>query len=186
MKSRIINAEISLPGMPEKFKIVSLTEKDFPEILEMEKKIYPKLLVQGQALLDDIKKGNGLEYSIVVLNEKMEKIAYLISINGQAQKEEPCVYLEDIAVMPDFQRKGVGWMLIKKIVRKLQAKAKKEGKAVLWSMNLRKTSQNLFEKHREDLKKMGVISIKEELLTNYYKNNESGLYKVFVIEKPKQ
>ena len=158
--------------MAEKFEIKSLSEKDFPEILEMEEKIYPKALRQGQALLEDIKKGNGLEYSIIIPG-----IAYLIAVD----KEDSTVYLEDIAVMPEAQRQGIGWKMAQKFIKKLKSKAEKEGEPVLLSMHLREASQKLFEKHKEDLEKMGAETIKEEFLSAYYKNGENAIYRIYKI-----
>ncbi len=158
--------------MAEKFEIKSLSEKDFLEILEMEKRIYPKALRQGQALLEDIKKGNGLEYSIIIPG-----IAYLIAVD----KEDSTVYLEDIAVMPEAQRQGIGWKMAQKLIKKMQNKAKKQGKPALLSMHLREASQKLFKKHEEDLAKMDAKIIKEEFLQAYYKNGENAIYRIYKI-----
>jgi len=158
--------------MAEKFEIFTLTEKDFSEILEMEKIIYLEALRQGQALLEDIKKGNGLEYSVIIPG-----IAYLVAVD----KEDSTVYLEDIAVMPEAQRQGIGWKMAKNLIKKLQNKAEGEGKSVLLSMHLREASQKLFEKHKADLEKMGAKIIKEEFLPAYYKNGENAIYRIYKI-----
>lgn len=163
-------------------KIEPLAKKDFLSLLEMEKEIYPEELVQGQAMVKDIENGNGLEYSMVSYGNG-EKVGYLIAVENISATGEPTIYLEDIAVLPKAQRRGIAWEMLRELIFKLQTKAKKENRPIFWEMHLRETSQKLFEKHREELKKMGVEIVEEILMPGYYRNGESSLHRIYRVSR---
>lgn len=177
---------------PVKFnetEIDSLYQKDFVGLIKMEGKIYPEDLIQGQTLLQEIEDGNGLEYSTVVsgvpAGKKSKKpIGYLVAVEDETDEGNPTVYLEDIAVLPEAQSQGIGWRMVKELVKKLQAKAKKDNKPVLWDMHLRESSQGLLDKHKEELEKMGVKIVEEAFISDHYDEGEDALYRVCEVAVP--
>jgi len=166
----------------EKITINPLSKKDFSSLLVIEEKIYPKLLVQGKAILQDIESGRGLEYSFVAFVGK-KNIGYLVAVEEKSKEGGQIVYLEDIAVLPEAQGHGVAWEMLKKLIRKLQAKAKRDNEPILWEMHLREASRNLFEKHKKELEEIGVEGIKEIILPRYYKNGEDASYRLYKVFK---
>ena len=50
-----------------------MTKSDFPNLLNIERKVYTREdpdLIQGQEIIEDIKEGNGLEYSVALSAKK--------------------------------------------------------------------------------------------------------------------
>ena len=173
----------------EKLEINLLTQDDFINLLKMEETIYPEDFIQGQTLLEEIKGGNGLEYSMVISGipegeTVVKPIGYLVAVEDRTDEGDPTIYLEDIAVLPEARGQGAAWIMIKELIFKLQTKAKKENKPVLWDMHLREASQRLLEKHKDDLIIMGVQVIEEAFVSDYYEG-EDAVYKVYEVSVPK-
>ena len=175
----------------ENLAIKNLSEKDFNKIKALEKKIYAKEdpdLILGQAMIEDIKSSNGLEYSIIVSgkrpkNKTPEAIGYLIAVEDETDEGDPSIYLEDIALLSESQGQQIGWEMLKSLIAKLKEKAKKENKPILLDMHLRETSQKFFERHHNELERMGVKLLEEALVSDYYDDNEDALYKIYQIKK---
>ncbi|MEK7538531.1 MAG: GNAT family N-acetyltransferase, partial [Patescibacteria group bacterium] len=164
-----------------------LSENDFGTVRRLEREIYAGTdLIAGQALTEDIKSRNGLDYSIIISGkrsgvEKEEIIGYIVAVDGETDEGDACVYLEDIAVTPDAQGQKIGWEILKKLIEKLKEKARKENKPVLLDMHLRENSQRFMEKHRDDMDQMGVKMIEEALVPDYYDEGVDALYSVYQI-----
>lgn len=169
------------------FSIESLTEKDFAKIKQLERKIYAGTdLISGQAMIENIKQSNGLEYSVVISGKKDGKsneeiIGYIAATEGETDEGDASIYLEDIAVVPEAQGQGIGWEMLKGFIEKLKIKAQKENKPVLLDMHLRENSQRFMERHRNDLEQMGVKLLEEALVADYYNEGEDALYRVYKI-----
>ena len=155
---------------------------------DLESRVYASdaELIQGQELVQDIKDGNGLEYSVAIWgvapgNSKQEMIAYAVAVEDKTDEGDKSVYLEDIAVVPEAQRQGVGWKLIQQMVQRLKEKASSEGKPLLFDMHLRPNSLSMLDTHREELTGMGVISIEEALVPDYYDEDEDAVYRVYEV-----
>lgn len=163
-----------------------LAEDDFAAIKRLERVIYDDELRQGEELIEDIREGNGLAYSITVRGEQSSKkgselIGYLAAVEDETAEGDPCIYLEDIAVIPEAQGQGVGWQMFEQLIEKLKAKARAENKPVLLDMHLRENSQRFMERHRDDLARMGVTPIEEALVPNYYDEGKDALYKMYEV-----
>lgn len=179
--------------------IGDLAEKDFAKIKQLEQKIYAGTdLISGQAMIEDIKNENGLEYSIITTGKRTGKpadakamagkqseeiIGYIAAVEDETDEGDSCIYLEDIAVIPEAQGQGVGWEMLKGFIEKLKIKAQKENKPVLLDMHLRENSQRFMERHRAELEQMGVKLIEEALTPNYYDEDEDALYQVYQISE---
>ncbi|MEK7634285.1 MAG: GNAT family N-acetyltransferase, partial [Patescibacteria group bacterium] len=187
-KEKLPKKKIIVPK--EEFKdtnINNLTEKDFATIKQLERKIYAGTdLISGQAMIEDIKQGNGLEYSIIMTGKRAggneEIIGYIAAMEDETDEGDKSIYLEDIAVLPEAQGQGIGWEMFKGLINKLKEKSRKENKPILLDMHLREESQRLLERHREELEQMGVKLIEEALVLDYYDNDEDALYKVYQIK----
>ena len=165
-----------------------LAENDFPFVRDLEQRVYADdaELIRGQAMVRDIKEGNGLEYSVAIWgvapnNTKQEMIAYALALEDETDEGDPSVYLEDIAVAPEAQRQGIGWKLIQAMIGRLQAKASSDGKPVLFDMHLRPNSLAMLDTRREALEKMGVRSIEEALVSDYYDEGADAVYRVYEV-----
>jgi ribosomal protein S18 acetylase RimI-like enzyme len=142
-------------------EIKELSEKDFERIINLERQVYEEELVRDREMIDEMKEKNGLKYSVALYGqrpnkEKRELLGYLIAYEDKTDEGEDCVYLDDIAIAPDVQGLGLGWRILEKAILNLKEEASRRGKPVLFDMHLRKTSQALFEKHKEDLERMGM------------------------------
>jgi len=168
-------------------KLESITDKNLAEILQAERKIYSGTgLISGQAMVEDIKKGNGFKYSLAMAGirpgkKQAEIVAYIVAIEDETDEGDPSVYLEDIAVIPGAQKQGIGWELLKTLVDNLKKKAAQDGKPVLLDMHLREGSRALLQKHQDDLKNLGAALIEEVLVSDYYDNGEDSLYQVYAV-----
>jgi ribosomal protein S18 acetylase RimI-like enzyme len=173
----------------EDLRLSGISEEDLSSIRRLEERIYSNDLAQGQEMIEDIKKGKGLEYSVVIsgLNPKtkeLEMIGYIAAIEDKTDGGDPCIYLEDIAVIPEAQGQGIGWELLSEFIHKLKTKAQKDNKPVFLDLHLRDNSQRFMEKLREDLEKEGVKLIEEALVPDYYDEGEDALYQVYEVSLP--
>lgn len=165
-----------------------LSENDFETIKRLERKVYRGTdLIQGQAMIEDIKSGKGLDYSTILYGKnsktgKVEAVGYIVAVEDETDEGDKSVYLEDIAVLPEAQRQGLGWKILKELAEKLKAKSAKEGKPVLFDMHLKEDSQRLLDRHRRDLEEMGVKLIEEALVADYYDEGEDALYQVYEVK----
>ena len=141
----------------------------------------------GQAIIEDIKKGNGLEYSLIASGKRLGKkeikpLGYIVAVEDETDEGDPCIYLEDIALLPEAQGQKIGWEMMKNLIAKLKEKAKKENKPILLDMHLRESSQRFFERYHNELEQMGLKLIEEALVLDYYDEGEDSLYKVYQIK----
>ena len=174
----------------DNIEIKNLEEKDLTAIKNLEKIIYAKEdpdLIMEQAMIEDIKKGNGLEYSLIASEKRpgkkeIEPLGYIVAVEDETDEGDPCIYLEDIALLPEAQGQQIGWELMKNLINKLKEKAKKENKPILLDMHLRENSQRFFERYHNELEQMNVKLIEEALVPDYYDENEDALYKVYQIK----
>ena len=169
--------------------IRNLTQNDFAKVKQLEKKIYQDAedLIMGQAIVEDIKSGNGLGYSIIIEgkrggNKTSEVIGYLVAVEDKTDEGDSSVYLEDIALVPEAQSQKIGWQALENLIIKLKEKARKENKPVLLDMHLRENSQKFMERHRNELEQIGVKLIEEVLVADYYDEGEDALYKVYEVK----
>lgn len=171
----------------ENISVTGLTEKDLNKIRQLENKIYKNTgLTQGLELIEDLKRGNGLEYSIILkgknpTKEKEEVIGYIVAVEDETDEGDPSIYMEDVAVLNEAQGQGLGWEMLKELVNKLKTKVQKDGKPVLFDMSLREDGRKLMEKHKNDLENLGVKLIEEALVPDYYNEGEDALYQVYQI-----
>ncbi|MFH1657269.1 MAG: GNAT family N-acetyltransferase [bacterium] len=171
----------------ENFDLKSLQEKDFMKLQHLEEKIYAETgLVLGQTMVGDIKRGKGLEYSSLARGKRegkktKEVLGYLVAVEDETDEGDSCIYLEDIAVIPEARGQKFGWEMLKNLIEKLQQKATKENKPQLLDMHLREGSQRFIESRQTELEQMGVKLIEEALCPNYYDEGEDALYKVYEI-----
>jgi len=174
-----------------KLKTAELTEKDFQGLVKLERKIYQEEdedLIQGQSLIQDIKDGKGLEHSVILRGRRLgkktlEMLGYIVGVEDKTNEDEPCVYLEDIAVSPEAQGQGIGWNMMEAFVQKLKEKAHEQKKPVLLDMHLRQNSQRFMEKHKEDLEKLGVKLLEEAIENDYYDEGDDALYQLYEVRE---
>ncbi|MDO8668382.1 MAG: GNAT family N-acetyltransferase [bacterium] len=166
----------------------ALLEDDFSSMRDLERRIYANdvELIQGQELVQDIKDGNGLEYSVAIWgvapgSTKKEMIAYAVAVEDETDEGDKSVYLEDIAVVPEAQRQGIGWKLIQAMIGRLQEKASSESKPVLFDMHLRPNSLSMFDAHREEFVEMGITQIEDVLVPDYYGDGDDAVYRVYEV-----
>ncbi len=164
-----------------------IKENNLSQILQAERKIYAGTgLISGQILTEDIRNNNGFEFSLAMTGlrpgkKSAETVAYIVAVEDETDEGDPSIYLEDIAVLPEAQRQGIGWEMMKELINKLKAKAQRENKPVLLDMHLRETSQNFMARHKEDLERLGVKLIEEALVADYYEEGEDSLYQVYEV-----
>lgn len=169
-------------------KIEPVSDKNLAKILQAERKIYASTgLISGQTMVEDMKRGNGFEYSVAMQGvrpgkKQAEIVAYIVAVEDETDEGDKSIYLEDIAVLPEAQRQGIGWEAMKEFIAKLKAKAAKDGQPVLLDMHLRETSQTFMANHHADLEGLGVKLIEEALVPDYYDEGEDSLYQVYEIK----
>lgn len=167
--------------------VKNLSSDDLQRIKELERKIYANTdLISGQGMIEDIKKQNGLEYSLTLGGKRAgqteeETVGYIVAVEDETDEGDKSVYLEDIAVLPEAQRQGIGWDLLKGLIQKLKEKSAKESKPVLLDMHLRENSQRFMERNRALLEEMGVKLIEEALVPDYFDEGEDALYQVYEV-----
>jgi len=172
----------------EDLKTDLISEDNLDEILEAERKIYADTgLISGQAMVGDIRNNNGFEYSVAITGfrpgkKQAEIVGYIVAVEDETDEGDQSIYLEDIAVLPEAQRQGIGWEAMKEFVKKLKAKAQKDNKPVLLDMHLRETSQAFMARYKEDLEMLGVKLIEEALVPDYYDEGEDALYQVYEVK----
>ncbi len=110
-----------------------------------------------------------------------EIIGYIVAVEDETDEGDACVYLEDIAVIPEAQGQGIGWNMLKSFIKRLKEKAARDGNPVLLDMHLRENSQRFMERYRAELEQMGVRSIEDALVSDYYEEGDA-LYKVYEIK----
>jgi ribosomal protein S18 acetylase RimI-like enzyme len=170
------------------FKIESVSKENLEKILQAERKIYAGTeLISGQTMVEDMKRGNGFEYSVAMLGvrpgkKQAEIVSYIVAVEDETDEGDKSIYLEDIAVLPEAQRQGIGWETMKEFVGKLKMKAEKDGKPILLDMHLREGSRALLQRHKEELENMGVRLIEEALVPDYYDEGEDALYQVYEVK----
>ena len=160
---------------------------DFRSILKIEPKIYRKNDRLGPALITHIKQKNGLGYSEVVYgkrtkNSKVELIGYLVAIDDKMDDGRKCVYLDDIALLPEVQRQGIGWKLLRVLVKQLHGRAVKSKKRILFDMHLMKTSLAFMEKNSKKLAKLGCTVVSDYFYKDYYKLGKDAIYRVYQVK----
>jgi ribosomal protein S18 acetylase RimI-like enzyme/type III secretion system FlhB-like substrate exporter len=168
-------------------EIKELSEKDFERIISLEKQVYEEEIVRGREMINEMKEKNGLKYSVVLYGQRLRKkekelLGYLIAYEDKTDEGKDCIYLDDIVVAPDVQGLGLGWQMLEKVISRLKEEASRLGKPILFDMHLRETSQTLFEKHKEDLEKMGVSLVESVLVPDYYDEGEDALYCVYEVK----
>ena len=165
-----------------------MSENDFEIIKRMERKVYRNTdLIQGQAMIEDIKNGRGLDYSAILYGKnlktgKNESVGYIVAVEGETDEGDNSIYMDDIAVLPEAQGQGLGWNLFKAFIEKLKTKALKENKPIPLDMHLRENSQRFMERHKRDLEDTGVKLIEEALVADYYDEGDDALYQVYEIK----
>ncbi|MBU2037209.1 GNAT family N-acetyltransferase, partial [Patescibacteria group bacterium] len=168
-------------------KVESISDKNLARVLQTERKIYAGTgLISGQTMVEDIKRGNGFEYSVAMRGirsgkKQAEIVAYIIGVEDETDEGDKSIYMEDIAVLPEAQRQGIGWEAMKEFIGKLKAKATKDGQPVLLDMHLRETSQAFMSRYQADLENLGVKLIEEALVPDYYDEGEDSLYRVYEV-----
>ncbi len=105
----------------------------------------------------------------------------MVATEDETDEEEPCIYLDDIAVLPEAQKQGIGWKMFKKIIETLKAKAQTKNQPILFDMHLRNTSQAMLDKHANDLKALGVELTEEAFVPDYYDEGDDALYRIYKI-----
>lgn len=148
-------------------------------MLAIEKNAYKKNDLQGPSLITHIRKKNGLKYSYVAVGPKNTVVGYSVAIDDKMDDGRRCVYLDDIALLPQVQRRGIGWKLVEALVSKLHATAKKTKHSILFDMHLRPTSQRFMDKNAAKLAKLGTTVCEEEQYPGYYGTNQDALYRVY-------
>ena len=136
-------------------KIEKATTKDFNEIYEIELMSYEMPWPKEMFVMDYLFNGKS-EYFVA---RWMKKVIGFIGLWDEGDK----LHIVNIAVHPDYRKKGVGKKLIEFAIKK----AKKAHKNEIY-LEVRKTNkiaQALYSK-------LG-FEIREEL-ENYYNNNENG------------
>ncbi|MFA6322969.1 MAG: GNAT family N-acetyltransferase [Candidatus Buchananbacteria bacterium] len=166
----------------------TINKNNLNQILQAERKIYAGTdLISDQTMAEDIKRGNDFEYSIAINGIRPNKksaeiVAYIVGVEDETDEGDPSIYMEDIAVLPEAQRQGIGWEAMKEFIGKLKVKAQKDNKPVLLDMHLRETSQAFMDRHKEDLESLGVKLIEEALVPDYYDEGEDALYQIYEIK----
>ncbi|MBI5222763.1 MAG: GNAT family N-acetyltransferase [Candidatus Magasanikbacteria bacterium] len=163
-----------------------LTPADFAAIIQLETQVYEGDVVRGEEMISDLKQGHGLKYSVASYGKwpqqkREELLGYIVAYEDKTDEGHPSVYLDDIAVAGDLQGHGLGWRLLEKTIERLKGEAQKRGQPILFDMHLKETSQGLFEKHKEDLEKMGVTIVESVLVPDYYDEGEDALYCVYEV-----
>jgi len=167
-------------------KVDKLIEDNFPEIVAIERKIYLNEdpdIIQGESLIEDIKKREGLEYSVVLYGEreygkKREVIGYIVAINENMDKNKLSICLEDFAIIPEAQRQGLGWKIMEEFIKNLKGKHKPD----FLYMHLRENSKAFMNKHQESLKEMGVELIEETTIADYYGIGKDTLCQLYELK----
>jgi ribosomal protein S18 acetylase RimI-like enzyme len=167
-----------------KIAVRPMTRQDYKSILAIEKKVYRKNDLQGPSLITHIRQKNGLEYSRVATvkqakTELSEIIGYLVVIDDKMDDGRRCVYLDDIAVVPSAQCRGIGWKLLESLVKYLGVKSKKLHRPVLLDMHLRPSSLNFMDKYHHDLVKLGATILEDESYPDYYEPGSDAWYRVY-------
>jgi len=166
----------------------TINKNNLSQILQAERKIYAGTdLISGQTMAEDIKRGNGFEYSIAINGIRPNKksaeiVAYIVGVEDETDEGDPSIYMEDIAVLPEAQRQGIGWEAMKEFIGQLKVKAQKDNKPVLLDMHLRETSQAFMARHKEDLESLDVKLIEEALVPDYYDEGKDALYQVYEVK----
>lgn len=188
VQDSILISEFKMKDMGAKmqfndYETKPLSEENFNDILILEEENDD--LSQGKRLIDDIEKGNGLDYSFVLSGKndkgKEELLGYVVGVEDKTDGGKPCIYLEDIAVSSKVQGRGLGWMMMKKLIEKLKNKAEKNAKPLLFNMHLRQSSKKFMDKHKEDLEGQDFRIVDEMVVQEYYSKNENALYRVYEI-----
>jgi len=112
-----------------------ISKEDFNALKRIERVIYnDENLILGQAMVEDIKRGNGLQYSSIIRgkrkgSDKFEVMGYIVAVEDETDEGDPSIYLEDIAVVAEAQGQGIGWKMMSELIDKLKKKAEKDKEA---------------------------------------------------------
>jgi len=112
-----------------------ISKEDFNALKQIERVIYnDENLILGQAMVEDIKRGNGLQYSSIIRgkrkgSDKFEVMGYIVAVEDETDEGDPSIYLEDIAVVAEAQGQGIGWKMMSELIDKLKKKAEKDKEA---------------------------------------------------------
>ncbi len=166
--------------------IKSIENTDFDSIKKLEKIIYSDDLAIGQEMIEELKHSNGMEYSFIVEGvpegkTEVEPIGYLVATEDETDEGEPCVYLDDIAVLPEAQKQGIGWKMFKNIIDILKTKAQAKNQPILFDMHLRNSSREMLDKHINDLKALGVEMTEEAFVPDHYDEGDDAVYRVYKV-----
>ncbi|MCX7778708.1 MAG: GNAT family N-acetyltransferase, partial [Patescibacteria group bacterium] len=182
-RERAVSKKIELRNLLQR----NLNENDFKLIVELERQVYQEIgLVRGQEMINDLKEKNGLKYSVVIYGQRLDEqesklLGYAIAYEDETDEGEFCVYLDDIAVRPDSRGQGLGWSLVKEVIKRIKEEAKIRNQSIFFDMHLREDSQDLFERHEEDLKNLGVLLKESVLVPDYYDEGEDALYQKYEV-----
>ncbi len=110
-------------SLDEIVTFANLTERDAQLIAELEAKIYPEGMTQGKAhILDIIQKQRELDVpgaaSSFVIRQGNEAVGYLLMLpeDSEVQPGEKCAHVHDMAILPEFQGKGLARQMMERVL----------------------------------------------------------------------
>lgn len=137
--------------------IITLTPEDLDILEKMERIIYPPALREDRSSLERLLKSGTIHMGLIM---KKKLVGFLITTNEYSEGSK-YIFIWDISILPDFQKQGLGTLLLNHFLNQAHSKGLDVGAAC------RKTSLPLFVK-AERLQKCGYRVAKCELEPDGY------------------
>lgn len=103
--------------------IIRLTLQDLDTLAEMQYAIYPELFVEKKKDIETLLKGEHMNIGVIV-DERL--VGFLLTTLEYAETEKD-IFLYDIGILPEYQKKGLGTLLINHFFKDSREKKLKIG-----------------------------------------------------------
>lgn len=137
--------------------IIRLTLEDLDVLTEMQYAIYPEALAEKKEYLAELFKDEYLNIG-VVMDKKL--IGFLLSTREKTETGED-VFIDDLGILPEYQGKGLGTMLLDHLLKLAYGEKMKIG------LLSRSTSLPMFAKQKK-LMEAGYKVVRREFLKDAY------------------
>jgi ribosomal protein S18 acetylase RimI-like enzyme len=138
-----------------RIEVLPANPRHIRELIEVQRRVYPTEMREREAEIRRILESSDMSLGIY---KKGRLIGYALV---RATQKIDTVYIYDIAILPEFQRQGLGTSLAREILTQARSRGLKV------SLHVRSTSYPLFG-NRDKMREMGYLVAKDELKPDWY------------------